>query len=155
MTTAALTVAEDQSWLHLYDPYAQGVLNLPEDGAVLSQSMADELNVTTGDTVTVRFTGDSRYYTMKVSRILRGVSGAYVGRGFWRSLGRPYVPTTAYAAAADRTALAAELDRYDFVDGWQTRETVTDAAGRAALQRFSGGVYPDRIRRKPGLRGDL
>ena len=128
MTTAALTVAEDQSWLHLYDPYAQGVLNLPEDGAVLSQSMADELNVTTGDTVTVRFTGDSRYYTMKVSRILRGVSGAYVGRGFWRSLGRPYVPTTAYAAAADRTALAAELDRYDFVDGWQTRETVTDAA---------------------------
>lgn len=117
--------------------------------------MADELNVTTGDTVTVRFTGDSRYYTMKVSRILRGVSGAYVGRGFWRSLGRPYVPTTAYAAAADRTALAAELDRYDFVDGWQTRETVTDAAGRAALQRFSGGVYPDRIRRKPGLRGDL
>lgn len=43
-------------------------------------------------------------------------------------MGRPYVPTTAYLKAADRTSLTAELDRYDFVDSWQTRQAVTDAA---------------------------
>lgn len=43
-------------------------------------------------------------------------------------MGLPYTPTTAYLRAADAGALQEELNRYDFVDSWQTREAVTDAA---------------------------
>nr|WP_317326280.1 ABC transporter permease [uncultured Flavonifractor sp.] len=125
--TSTLTVTEDHVSLHLYDPYAAGSLALPEDGMVLEQALAEELGVTEGDVVALRFTGDSRYYPLKVAEVNRCVSGAYVGRSLWRDLGRVYTPTTAYLTAGDPAALESELDRYDFVDGWQTRETVTAA----------------------------
>lgn len=128
LTTATLTVAEDQPELRLYDPYAPDTAPLPADGMVLEESVAQALDVSAGDTVMVRFTGDPRFYPILVSEIQRCVSGAYVGRSLWRSLGLAYVPTTAYLATDQRQALAAELDRYDFVDAWQTRESVTDAA---------------------------
>lgn len=128
LTTVALKVAEDTPTLRLYDPYADGPTPLPADGMVLEEAMAKTLGVSEGETVTLRFAGDTQLYPVKVSRVERCVSGAYVSRSLWRSMGRPYVPTTAYLKAADQTALTAELDRYDFVDGWQTRQAVTDAA---------------------------
>ena len=149
MTTAALTVTGDQTWLHQYDPYAEGILELPEDGIVLDQDIARDLGLEEGDPVTVRFTGDPRYYTLHIARVARGLSGAYAGRTCWRTLGLPYAPTAAYLSVTDREAMAAELDRYDFVDGWQTRESVTDAAAEqlssAALMAyilivFGGGL---------------
>lgn len=127
LTTAALTVAEDRVSLRLYDPYAAGPQTLPADGLILSRDTAEALGVGVGDTVRLRFAGDPRYETLRVVEVNRCVSGAYLGRSLWRSLGRAYVPTGAYIAAGDREALAAELERYDFVDAWQTRETVTGA----------------------------
>ena len=62
-TTSTLTVTEDTVSLHLYDPYATGSLTLPEDGVVLEQLLADDLGVEEGDVITLRFTGDSHYYT--------------------------------------------------------------------------------------------
>lgn len=128
LTTVALKVAEDTPTLRLYDPYADGPTALPADGMVLEEAAAQTLGVSVGDTVTLRFSGDAKFYSIKVSRIDRCVSGAYVGRSLWRSMGRPYVPTTAYLKTSRQDALTAELDRYDFVDGWQTRRAVTDAA---------------------------
>ena len=128
MTTAALTVGEDVETLKLYNPYAPSPLVLPENGILLGRSLAEELDVAVGDTVEVRFAGDPRYYQIAVAEVDRTVTGAIVSRSFWRSLGRPYLPTGAYLAAEDREAVVRELERYDFVEAWQTRETVTDAA---------------------------
>ena len=128
LATSTLTVVEDTVSLHLYDPYATGSLTLPEDGLVLEQLLADELGVTEGDILTLRFNGDTRYYSLKVAEVNRCVSGAYVSRSLWRSLGKPYTPTTAYLTTTDAVTLERELDRYDFVDGWQSREAVTRAA---------------------------
>ncbi len=127
LTTATLTVAEDRVALHLYDPYASGPQVLPEDGLVLEQALADELRVGVGDVVTLRFTGDSRFYPVRVSQTNRCITGAYVGRSFWRSLGLSYTPTAAYVTTSDPAGLEARLADYDFVDAWQTRETVTAA----------------------------
>lgn len=127
LATAAITVTEDRVTLHMYDPYAQKALELPEDGVVLERSLAEELGVSAGDTLSVRFVGDPQFYTVRVAQVNRCVSGVYVGRSFWRSLGRAYTPTAACMTVEDRGALEAELDGYDFVEGWQTRETVTDA----------------------------
>ena len=81
-----------------------------------------------GDTVTLRFTGDTAYYPVPVAEVNRNVSGAYLSRSLWRSLGLAYTPTAAYVTAEDPDALAARLADYDFVDGWQTRAVATQAA---------------------------
>ncbi len=128
LVTSTLTVSEDTVSLHLYDPYASGSLTLPEDGVVLEQALADELGVKAGDVITLRFTGDNHYYPLRVAEVNRSVSGAYVSRSLWRTLGKAYSPTTAYLTTGDPAALEGELDRYDFVDGWQSREAVTRAA---------------------------
>ena len=126
--TATITVAEDQLSLKRYDPYAEGVLSLPADGVVLEESLAEELGVEAGGTVTLRFTGSSAYYPVKVAELNRSVSGVYISRSLWRSLGLAYTPTAAYVTAEDPDALAARLADYDFVDAWQTREAATAAA---------------------------
>ena len=126
-TTSTLTVTEDTVSLHLYDPYATGALTLPEDGVVLEKLLADDLGVEEGDLITLRFTGDNHYYTLRVAEVNRCISGAYVSRSLWRGLGKAYTPTAAYLTARDPDALARELDSYDFVDGWQTRQAVTRA----------------------------
>lgn len=132
LTTAAVTVAEDAVSLHLYDPYGPDVQYLPEDGVILEKSLADQLGVEEGEILWMRFTGDPGFYAVRVAQVNRCVSGVYVGRSFWRSLGQAYAPTTLYLAGEDPAALAAELEQYDFVDGWQTRETVI----RAILERM-------------------
>lgn len=127
LATSTLTVTEDTVSLHLYDPYASGSLTLPEDGLVLEEALAGQLGVEAGDTITLRFTGDSRYYPVRVAEVNRCVTGAYISRSLWRSMGKAYTPTTAYLTTRDPDALEAELDRYDFADGWQTRQAVTAA----------------------------
>lgn len=128
LTTAALTVAEDTPALRLYDPYAPGPQPLPERGLVLEENTAKTLEISEGDVVYLRFSGNTQLYPVPVARIERCVSGAYISRSLWRSMGLPYTPTTAYLRSADAGALQSELNRYDFVDSWQTREAVTDAA---------------------------
>ena len=126
--TATITVTEDQVSLKRYDPYAERTLVLPADGMVLEESLAEELGVETGDVVTLRFTGNSRYYRLRVAEVNRCVSGAYVSRSLWRSLGLSYSPTAAYVTAESPAALEARLADYGFVDAWQSREAATSAA---------------------------
>ncbi len=138
--TSTLTVAEDVVSLHLYDPYAAAPLALPEDGLVLEKQLADDLGLEEGDSVTLRFTGERGYVTLRVAEVNRCVSGAYVSRSTWRSLGRAYTPTAAYLTAGDTLLLEQQLDGYDFVDGWQTRQTVT-AAVVEKMENTSMVVY--------------
>ena len=128
LTTTWLTVLEDEVALHLYDPYASGPLTLPPDGIVMDEAVANRLGISEGEQVGVRFTGESKLYPMTVVRVQRSIGGTYVSRSFWRSMGRAYSPSTAYLRTADRPALVTALDRYDFVQAWQTCETVTGAA---------------------------
>lgn len=126
--TAAITVAEDVVDLKRYDPYADGPITLPEDGLVLEEALAEDLGVGVGDTLSLRFTGDSRYYPVRVAEVDRSASGVTLSRSLWRSLGLAYTPTAAYLTAADPEALAGRLDSYDFVTGRQTRQAATAAA---------------------------
>lgn len=132
LATASMTVAEDTVALHLYDPYAQGSQDLPREGMVLEEALARQLGVSAGDALAVRFAGDPRFYPVRVAQVNRCVTGAYMGRSAWRSLGKAYAPTAAYLSGDDPQAIAAELDGYDFIDGWQDRQTVT----RAVVERM-------------------
>ena len=149
LSTTALTVAEDTPALRFYDPYAPAPRPLPEHGILLDETLAKTLDVETGDTVYLRFGGSNRFHAVPVAQIERSVSGAYVSRSLWRSLGQPYTPTTAYFTADDPTALRAELAQYDFVNSTQNRQAVTDAAAESLssaslvayiLIAFGGGL---------------
>ena len=139
-TTATVTVTEDQVSLKLYDPYASGTLVPPEDGVVLEEALADDLGIQVGDTISLRLTGDSRWYSVRVAQLDRSVSGVYLSRSLWRSLGLAYSPTAVYMTTDDPDGLARRLESYDFVDAWQTRETVT-AAAVEKMQSTSMVVY--------------
>lgn len=139
-TTATVTVTEDQVSLKLYDPYASGTLVPPEDGVVLEEALADDLGIQVGDTISLRLTGDSRWYSVRVAQLDRSVSGVYLRRSLWRSLGLAYSPTAVYMTTDDPDGLARRLESYDFVDAWQTRETVT-AAAVEKMQSTSMVVY--------------
>jgi len=128
LTTAWLTVVEDEMALHLYDPYADGPLTMSTGGMVMDEVVAKQLGIAVGDEVGVRFTGESKLYRITVVKIQRSIGGVFVSRSFWRSLGRAYTPSTAYLRTTDRAALAAALENYDFVRAWQTCEAVNDAA---------------------------
>ena len=130
LTTTMLTVAEDTPALRLYTPYADGPKALPKDGIVLAKADAEVLDLSVGDTVTLRFSGDPRLYPVTVADIDRSITtGAYVSRSVWRDMGMRFSPTAAYVTAKEGSlpALKAELDRYDFVSSWQTRSAVIDA----------------------------
>lgn len=131
LTTVVMNVAEDLPTLRLYNPYSPGPAPLPENGIVLEENIAKTLGVCAGDTLHMRLRGDSRYYPITVAGVERCVSGAYISHSLWRSYGLPYSPTTAYIAAKDLDAVKAELNRYDFINSWQTRQAVTDAAAES------------------------
>lgn len=127
MTTSTLTVAEDTVSLKRYDPYGPDQQALPRDGILLEESLAAQLDVEVGDVLTLRFAGDNTYYPVAVAAVEKGVSGAYLSRSSWRDLGLPYTPTGAWLTVDDLGKVTAALENYDFVDGWQTRETATAA----------------------------
>ncbi len=127
MTTSTLTVAEDAVSLKRYDPYGPDVQSLPRDGILLEESLAAQLDAEVGDELTLRFAGDNTYYRVTVAAVEKGVSGAYLSRSSWRDLGLAYTPTGAWLTVDDLGKVTAALENYDFVDGWQTRETATAA----------------------------
>ncbi len=86
-TTTTLTVAEDTPALRLYTPYADSPSALPTDGIVLAESSANALHVQVGDLLHLRFIGDAKLSPVRVCEIDRSITGAYISRSLWRSLG--------------------------------------------------------------------
>lgn len=120
-------VCEDEIYLKLIDMYGDEFYHLPDDGIILDADIADRLELTEGDSVTLKFPGDNRYYKVNVSKIYNGVSYAYAGRSFWRSLGKEFTPTSAYLTASDISKLGDRLENYDFVDSYALKEETTTA----------------------------
>lgn len=56
------------------------------------------------------------------------ITGAIVSRSFWRSLGGLTCRQEPIWLPKTEKLSSGSLERYDFVEAWQTRETVTDAA---------------------------
>lgn len=122
-----IKVCEDEIYLKLIDMYGDEFYHLPDDGIILDADIAERLELAEGDSVTLKFPGDNRYYKVNVSKIYSGVSYAYAGRSFWRSLGKEFTPTSAYLTASDISELGDRLESYDFVDSYALKEETTTA----------------------------
>ena len=123
--SAYFRVNEDISALKLIDTYGPAPSIMPNDGAVIQRKLADKLGVNVGESVTVKFANDSKYYTINVSQIIEATNGILVGKSYWRQMGREFVPNTLYVTTTDHETLVNRLGNYDFVDSVKDKNQIT------------------------------
>lgn len=126
--TAYLTVTDDAISLKLIDPYGPSIMHLPERGVILDEKIADSLGVSAGEVIHAQLFGDNEYYEMEVAAVMKSIDGAYVGRSFWRGMGKGFLPTTMYLKADDASTVIESLGGYDFVTAVLDKSSVMDAA---------------------------
>ena len=93
-----------------------------------------------GDEVQIKFTGDNRYYPMRVGKIIRGADGAYVSKTYWNTLGKPYTPNTAYLKTNDLEAVRNRVEDFDFVAGTEDKAAVMTSL-RNQVKAITSIVY--------------
>ncbi|HWS41618.1 MAG TPA: FtsX-like permease family protein [Pseudoflavonifractor sp.] len=126
--TTYLTVTDDTISLKLIDPYGPSTMRLPERSVILDEKIAESLGVAAGDTIHAQLFDDNEYYEMGVSAVMKSIDGVYIGRSFWRDMGKGYIPATLYLKASDASAIIRQLNDYDFVTAVLDKESVMDAA---------------------------
>lgn len=135
--TSYVTITDDKISLKLIDPYGPSVERLPSDGVILDQKIAVGLGVSVGQIIKAKFYGDDRYYDMKVTSIIKNIDGAYVGRTFWRNIGKGFTPTTLYLKTNDAASVANRLDGFRFVSSTQEKSSVMAAARNSVMSIVS------------------
>lgn len=127
LETVYFKVAEDRLSLKLLDINGPEIYDMPADGVILSDDTAKDLNVEPGDEIKVKFTGDNRYYSMRVDSIIRGVDGAYVSKSCWNALGKPFIPNTAYLKTDDLESVRNRAEDFDFTAGTEDKAAVMNS----------------------------
>lgn len=140
LETVYFRVTDDQLHLKLLDLNGPETYDMPEDGVILGDDTAKDLAVTPGDEVQIKFTGDNRYYPMRVGKIIRGADGAYVSKTYWNTLGKPYTPNTAYLKTNDLEAVRNRVEDFDFVAGTEDKAAVMTSL-RNQVKAITSIVY--------------
>lgn len=122
MESSYLSVIEDEVRLKLMELYGENYEILPKKGIILSEDTAELLEVSPGDTITMKLPGSNKYYKVKIERIIDGGT-SYAGRSFWRSLGQDFSPTAAYIET-DGTDIEDKLDSLDYIKIYQDHKSV-------------------------------
>ncbi|MEA4921163.1 MAG: FtsX-like permease family protein [Clostridiaceae bacterium] len=135
--TSYVTITDDVISLKLIDAYGPSVTMLPSDGVILDKKIADSLGVSVDDTIKAKFYGDNKYYDLRVSSIIKGIKGAYVGRTFWRSIGKGFTPTTLYLKTDDPDVLAKRLNGFDFIENIQDKSSAMKASRNSVMSIVS------------------
>lgn len=125
--TTYIKVCENEVGLRLIDVYGSRFQSLPDDGIVIDSDIAENLNVSVGDFVKIKFPGDNRYYDVKISEIHKGIDYAYAGRSFYRNLGKEFVPTAVYIKSNDISETENKLSDFDFVNSTARQTEITTA----------------------------
>lgn len=125
--TTYIKIYENEVHLKLVDVYGENRQALPDDGIVIDEDIADNLGVSEGKTVLMKFPGDDRYYEASVSEIHKGIEYVYAGRNFWRSIGKEFVPTSAYLKCDNVADAESRLLNFDFVSSTARQEDITTA----------------------------
>lgn len=125
--TTYIKIYENEVSLKLVDVYGENHQTLPDNGIVIDDDIADNLGISEGETVLMKFPGDNRYYEASVSEIHKGIDYVYAGRNFWRSLGKEFVPTSAYLKCDNISDTENRLLDFDFVSSTARQEDITTA----------------------------
>ncbi len=127
METAAVTVEEDILTLKLLERTSEWPLVMPNDGVVLKTELAEKLGLAKGDTALLKFPDNIEYYRVHVAKIIAQVDGINMSQSYWRTLGRSYMPTSAYVTTDNAPELIKKLNDLDFVHTHKLKKETTDA----------------------------
>lgn len=127
METAAVTVEEDVLRLKLLERTSEWPLVMPKDGVILEKELADELGLAKGDTALLKFPDKIDYYRVRIADVRAPVSGVIMSQSYWRTLGRSYMPTSAYVTTSSVPDLTKKLEDLDFVHAHKLKKETTDA----------------------------
>ncbi len=125
--TAAVTVEEDVLRLKLLERTSEWPLYMPKDGVILEKELADDLGLSIGDAAMLKFPDKIDFYDVRVADVKSAVSGIIISQSYWRSLGRGYLPTSAYVTTKDADGLINKLGDLDFVHSQKLKKETTDA----------------------------
>lgn len=135
--TSYVTITDDTISLRLIDIYGPSVATLPSDGVIIDKKIADSLGVSEGDMIKAKFYGDNSYYELRVAEVVKGIEGAYVGRTFWRSIGKGFIPTALYLKTDDPDAITKRLKDFDFVENTQDKNSTMRANRNSVMSIVS------------------
>lgn len=124
--SANIIVVEDELSLMLLDMDGGGApMKMPTDGVIISSTLADQLNLQTGDVL--HATIDDEIIDLRVSQILKNINGVYIAKSLWRNLGKEFTPTVAYLSASNPETVKSKIDAYDFVLSVKLKEEIVSA----------------------------
>lgn len=125
--TTYIKIYENEVSLKLVDVYGKNRQILPDNGIVVDDDIANNLGISVGETVLLKFPGDNQYYEASVSEIHKGIDYVYAGQNFWRNLGKEFVPSFAYLKCDNISDIENRLLNFDFVSSTARQEDITNA----------------------------
>jgi putative ABC transport system permease protein len=112
-TTA--NILEDKVTLMLPSLKVQDSMTMPEDGLILSSTLAKDLNLKRGEIIDIILAGNTDIIKVKVSEYKDNISGCYLSKSVWRKLGQEYKTSGVYVKTKDVKSFVAKTKEYDFV----------------------------------------
>lgn len=125
--TTTISVSEDVLTIKLIDTSGPDIMEMPTQGIIMSNDLANNLNVKVGDTVNVECFNNNKIYKMKIDNIYGNINGAYIGKTYWRSIGQDFLPTAVYIKTDNVDKVAQTLSNYDFIESYKNKTDVTAA----------------------------
>lgn len=94
-TTSTITIIDSGYYVHLKNDSGNNVV-LPDDSVLISQKLAQDMNVNVGDYIKFRIPGDNNYCIASVSGILPIPSpqGIFLSKTEWTNLGQKFNATS-------------------------------------------------------------
>ncbi len=95
---ASTISVDDSNEMVTYTDHDKNKIDIPDEGIMISEKLADRLNVKKGDKITFKIYGSDKLYTLEVTQLNRAPSSQNITmtREYFESLGLEYNPTVAY-----------------------------------------------------------
>ena len=143
--TSTITV-DDSKDMITYTDHDKNQINLPNDGLMISEKLADRLDVEKGDKITFKIYGTNQIYTLEVKSLNRAPSSQNItmSRDYYESLNLVYNPSIAYTnddVADDITSTTEDSLRENSSNMLNTMSSVVVIMIVAALLLGSVVIY--------------
>ncbi|WP_160672653.1 ABC transporter permease [Clostridium sp. C8-1-8] len=91
--TSSLSIIDDGYYIHLKDSNGK-VINLSSENVVVSNRLAEQLNIKKDDNLKIRLTDDDRYTVIKVDSIIpiTAPQGIFISKKAWENLNYSFKP---------------------------------------------------------------
>lgn len=123
--STTLILADEGYYFKLYDK--KGIVPMPEEGAIISETLAEEMKITEGDTINISFKGENSRIRTCVSKVvpIECPQGVFMSKDAWIKSGGNFKPSCVLLGYNKESE---EISKLDFVNNTVTlQEQLNDA----------------------------